>query len=326
MLDENNNMHRALHLASQGRLSVAPNPMVGCVIACGGKIVSEGFHEKYGEAHAEVNAIKKMPEGIDPSHCTLYVSLEPCSHYGKTPPCADLIIEKGFKKVAVCNMDPNPLVAGKGIQKLREKGIEVTTGILEEKGRELNKRFFTFHEKRRPYIILKWAQTADGFVSRFPIPDNREENMISTLEQLKEGHRLRAESMAILVGKNTVLADNPSLTTRYVNGKNPLRLFIDRNLEVPSHFRIYDEEAPTIVFNSTKEGRNGNIRYCKLDFTENIPEQICSFLYRSNVQSLLVEGGPFLLESFFDKKLYDEIKILRNPDVYFKSGLKGPKI
>ncbi len=319
-------MQIVLDLAKKGWPNVAPNPIVGCVIVLNDVIVVEGFHEKYGEAHAEVNAINNLPASIDPKDCTLYVNLEPCSHHGKTPPCADLIISKGFKKVVIANLDPNPLVAGKGIEKLKKSGIEVITGILEKEGLELNKRFFTFHTKHRPYFILKWAQTADGFISRLPVPENREENMIGDKDQQEKVHQIRAEEMAIMVGKNTVLCDNPNLTTRLVEGKNPIRIFIDKNLEVPLSFNIYNSEAETIVFNMVKEEFKENIKWIKINFSENVLKQIAQKLYELKIQSVLVEGGAFLLNDFIQQKMYDEAIVYTNKELYFKTGVKAPII
>jgi len=322
--DHKKYMQLALDLAKQGWSMVAPNPMVGCVIVMDEKIVAKGYHKKYGEAHAEVNAIKKLKKSIHPKDCILYVNLEPCSHHGKTPPCADLIINKGFKKVVIANLDQNPLVAGKGIEKLKNAGIEVITGVLEKEGCELNKRFFTFHEKKRPYYILKWAQTADGFISKFPVPKNREENMIGDEVQQKKVHQMRAGEMAVMVGKNTVLCDNPHLTTRLVKGKNPVRIFIDKNLEVPSTFNIYNKEAGTIVFNALLNKEEGNIKRIKIDFTKNVLKQISDILYQLKIQSVIVEGGAFLLNDFIKQNLYDEVNVFVNEKLKFGSGVKAP--
>jgi diaminohydroxyphosphoribosylaminopyrimidine deaminase/5-amino-6-(5-phosphoribosylamino)uracil reductase len=319
-------MKHALELAAKGWPDVAPNPMVGCVIVHENKIVAEGYHHKYGEAHAEVNAIAALPSEISASECVLFVTLEPCSHFGKTPPCADLIIKSGFKKVIVCNTDPNPLVSGKGIAKLRETGIEVITGVLEEEGYKLNKRFFTFHEKKRPYIILKWAQTADGFISKWPVPKERTENMISTPEHQVKVHEMRASEMAIMVGKNTVVRDNPSLTTRLVPGKNPLRIFIDKKLEVPASFNMYNKAADTWVFNETRDETKDNIRFVGIDFSGNVLKQILNKLYEANIQSLIVEGGSTLLNHFISEGLYDEMSVFTNPDIKFGSGVKAPEM
>jgi diaminohydroxyphosphoribosylaminopyrimidine deaminase / 5-amino-6-(5-phosphoribosylamino)uracil reductase len=318
-------MKRALDLAAKGWPAVSPNPMVGCVIVHRNEIVSEGFHECFGGPHAEVNAIRELPEPVPAADCELYVTLEPCSHFGKTPPCADLIIQKGFQNIVICNGDPNPLVAGKGIEALSRAGITVVKDVLAEDGRKLNRRFFTFHEKKRPYIILKWAETADGFISRLPVPADRAENIISTPGQLREMHSMRAECMAVMVGKNTVLADNPSLTTRLVPGKNPVRVVLDRELQIPRDYRIFDGQARTIIFNSCRDGEEGANRYIRLDYGRDIPEQVCTQLYLAGIQSLMVEGGTFLLESFFEKELYDEVKVFRNPDLLFGQGIGAPK-
>ena len=317
-------MQQAIDQAKLGWPEVAPNPMVGSVIVKNNEIVSKGYHHKYGEAHAEVNAITNLPVSVSPSECILYVTLEPCSHYGKTPPCADLIIEKGFKKVVIGLKDPNPLVSGKGIHKLEQAGIEVTTGVLEQEVRKLNKRFISFYENKRPYYLLKWAITADGFISKIPFPKNRDENIITRREAQVYVHGMRSEVMGIFVGKNTVLNDNPHLTTRLVRGKNPLRIFIDKNLEVPLTNHIYNKEAQTLVFNAKKEGEEEHIHYVKLDFEKNILPQINTKLYEMQIQSVLVEGGAFLVNEFVKMDLWDEVLVFQNPDLYFKEGIKAP--
>ena len=316
----------ALNLAAKGWPLVMPNPLVGCVIVKENEIVAEGYHHKYGEAHAEVNAINNLSSSINPKDCILYVNLEPCSHQGKTPPCADLIISKGFKMVVIANSDPNPLVAGKGIEKLKAAGIEVVTGIMEKEGAELNKRFFNFYINKRPYYILKWAQTADGFISRLPVPQNSTENRIGDEEQQLQVHKMRSEEMAIMVGKNTVLADNPYLTTRLVQGKNPIRIFIDRNLEVPQTFNIYNKEAKTIVFNDLKQDENANVKWIKIDFSGNVLKQISDCLYQLNIQSVIVEGGAFLLNDFIKQGLYNETKVFVNENLKFHYGVKAPEL
>lgn len=322
--DLNNFMQLALNLAKQGFPKVMPNPMVGCVIVKDTTIVAQGYHHFYGGPHAEVDSINQLPATINANDCSLFVTLEPCSHFGKTPPCVDLIIAKGFKEVVICNSDLNPLVAGNGILKLKQAGINVVTGVLEKEGLQLNKRFFTFFEKKRPYYILKWAQTADGFISKLPLPKNRAENVIGDAEQQLQSHQLRANEMAILVGKNTVLNDNPSLTTRLVQGINPIRLFIDKNLEVPVKFNIYNKDAKTIVFNGIKEGVEDNIEFIKIDFSENVLPQISTILFGLNIQSVIVEGGAFLLNAFINQKLYDEVIIYKNKNLLFVNGIKAP--
>ena len=317
-------MHQALKLAKKGWPNVAPNPLVGCVIICDEKIVAEGYHKKNGDAHAEVNAINTLPINIQPKNCSLCVTLEPCSHFGKTPPCADLIIARGFKTVVIASKDPNPLVSGNGIKKLKEAGINVITGVLEKEARELNKHFITFFEKKRPYFILKWAQTADGFISRLLPIANKDNNKITGSEVQKMVHQLRSDVMAIMVGKNTVLNDNPQLTTRLVNGKNPIRLFIDKNLEVPINFNIYDAEATTIIFNGIKDGTEKNHQYIKINFSANVLAQVSEKLVELNIQSVLVEGGSFLLQDFINQNLWDEAFVFQNPTLMFKHGVPAP--
>ncbi len=319
-------MQIALDLAKKGKGSVEPNPMVGCVIVHNDKVVAQGYHQKFGEAHAEVNAVNNLSKDIDPTECILYVTLEPCSHHGKTPPCVDLVIVKGFKTVVLADFDPNPLVAGKGIAKLGEAGVEVIMNVLRKEARELNKRFFTFYRKKRPFYILKWAQTADGFICRIPLPANKIDNKITGPEARKMVHQMRADEMGIMVGKNTVLADDPNLTTRLVKGKNPIRIFIDKALEVPKTFNIYNKEAKTLVFNGLKDDNKENIEFIKIDFTKNVLEQISQKLYDLKIQSVLVEGGSALLNDFIKQELYDEIFIFENPELYFKNGLMAPKV
>ncbi|MBA3683112.1 MAG: bifunctional diaminohydroxyphosphoribosylaminopyrimidine deaminase/5-amino-6-(5-phosphoribosylamino)uracil reductase RibD [Bacteroidetes bacterium] len=319
-------MQIALDLAKKGKGSVEPNPMVGCVIVHNDKVVAQGYHQKFGEAHAEVNAVNNLSKDIDPTECILYVTLEPCSHHGKTPPCVDLVIAKGFKTVVLADFDPNPLVAGKGITKLGEAGVEVIMNVLHKEAGELNKRFFTFYKKKRPFYILKWAQTADGFICRIPLPANKADNKISGEEAQKMVHQMRADEMGIMVGKNTVLVDDPKLTTRLVEGKNPIRIFIDKALEVPTSFNIYNKEAKTLVFNGLKDENKENIEFIKIDFTKNVLEQISQKLYDLKIQSVLVEGGSALLNDFIKQELYDEIFIFENPELYFKNGLMAPKV
>lgn len=319
-------MQQALELARKGWPQVAPNPMVGCIIEHRGEIVASGYHQKFGEAHAEVNAIRAIPPQIPTAECTLYVTLEPCSHHGKTPPCSDLIIRSGFKTVVVACKDPNPLVSGKGIERLERAGVKVISGVLETQARELNKRFICFFEKKRPYIFLKWAQTADGFISKLPLPSNRSENWISGAESNAFVHQLRAEIQAIFVGKNTVLNDDPALTTRLVKGANPIRLFLDRNLEVPITNQIYNNEAPTLVFNALKEEIKGNIQFIKLDFQGDVLARVFDKLYELKLQSVLVEGGAMLLNSIIQAGLWDEALIIENPNLYFREGLTAPDL
>lgn len=315
-------MRRCLELAERGLGYVAPNPMVGCVIVHHEKIIAEGYHQKYGEAHAEVNALKHISDESILPECTLYVSLEPCSHYGKTPPCSDLIIAKKIKKVVIGCTDSNPLVAGKGIEKLSAAGIEVITGVLEKEGRELNKRFFTFFEKKRPYIILKWAQAKDGFISR-NAPFTREENWITGVESQRLVHEWRAQEQAILVGTNTALADNPQLTVRLAEGKNPLRVLIDKNLRTPATNTIFSPAAETLVFNAISDKKGNNVTFKKIAFSQDIIPQILDELYHRKIISIIIEGGTHTLQSFISQGLWDEARVFEGNKI-FSEGIKAP--
>ncbi len=321
-----NHMKRCLELALKGLGQVAPNPMVGCVIVKNGAIIAEGFHKQYGEAHAEVNAINSLESDFDFSDCILYVNLEPCSHQGKTPPCSDLIISKKFKKVIICNVDTNPLVGGKGSEKLKTAGIEVESGVLEKEGRELNKRFFTFHEKKRPYVILKWAQTNDGFISKTPIPENKNDNWITCEENKKLVHEWRAQEQAIMIGTNTALTDNPELTVRLAKGKNPIRIVIDKDLKLEPDLKIFNDASETLVFTGLSATSAKNIRYFTIDFTKSVLHQMLNELYTLNISSVIIEGGTTLLESFIKENLWDEARVFVNPNKNFGSGIKAPDL
>lgn len=315
---------RCLQLARNGLCNAAPNPMVGAVIVHNDKIIGEGYHVKCGEAHAEVNAIRSVKEESLLKESTLYVSLEPCSHFGKTPPCADLIIKKGIPRVVIGCIDPFSLVAGRGIGKLRQAGIEVSVGILEERCNRLIRRFTTFNTLKRPYITLKWAESADGFIDR-----NRTDGAPVVLSNSLTGmcvHKQRAEHDAILVGRRTALLDNPSLTTRNWYGKNPVRLVIDKELTLPSHFRLFDGEAPTLVFTCKQTKFHApQTEFIRIDFSRDILPQIMETLYQNKLQSLLVEGGSTLLQSFIDSELWDEAYIEQAP-IYLGEGVKAPCI
>ncbi len=316
-------MQRCFDLALRGIGNVAPNPMVGAIIVCQDKILGEGFHKQFGQSHAEVNAINNAIEngfGNLLEQSTIYVNLEPCSHFGKTPPCCDLIIKHNFKKVVISNVDPNPIVAGKGIAKIIAAGIEVTAGILENEGEKLNQRFFTFHRKKRPYIILKYAQTKNGFIS-LENP-NSETRKISNELSNKLVHQWRSEESGIMVGTNTAMIDNPSLTVRHFKGKNPIRLVIDKDCKIPLSFIIFNSEAPTLVFNSLKNEMNDHIEYCKIDFSKEILAQILEICYLKNIQSIFVEGGQNLHQQFIDLKFWDEIRVI-TADFEFQSGTKA---
>ena len=294
-------MRRCFSLARKGMGRVSPNPMVGCVIVKDGKIIGEGYHIKHGEAHAEVNAIESVKNKELLKGSTLLVNLEPCSHYGKTPPCAERIIKEEIAEVIICNIDPNPLVSGRGINMLKNAGINVECGILQEEGYDLNARFFTFHTRKRPYIILKWAQTSDGFIDgNFSMPIRISNDISKTCV-----HKLRAEEDAIMVGKNTALKDDPKLGCRRYEGKAPLRIAIDRNLEIPTYYKFYDNAQPTAIFNAHKDD---GVRV-KIDFNEDIIPQILDWLYENKIQSLIVEGGKFTLEQFIERGLFDAIQV-----------------
>jgi|TARA_R110000823_G_scaffold195162_1_gene326472 diaminohydroxyphosphoribosylaminopyrimidine deaminase / 5-amino-6-(5-phosphoribosylamino)uracil reductase len=317
-------MSRCIQLAKNGLGTTYPNPLVGSVIVHDGKIIGEGWHYKAGLPHAEVNAIKSVVSPELLKEATIYVSLEPCSHFGKTPPCADLIIENEIKKVVVGSLDPNPKVAGRGIKKLMDAGCEVIVGVMEEECNELNKRFFTFHQKKRPYIFLKWAQTADGFIA--PKENLRIETKpvwITNEFSRQLVHKMRAEEQAILAGTNTVLQDNPSLTVREWAGENPMRIVIDRSLKLSQDFSVFDESSNTIIFNEKETITSENLYFQKIDFSEKIPQQICTSLFQRNVQSVIIEGGAKTLQTFIDANLWDETWVF-NGKSNFEEGIKAP--
>ena len=315
---------RCIQLAKNACCNAAPNPMVGAVIVHNGIIIGEGYHIRCGEPHAEVNAIRSVKNESLLKEATIYVSLEPCSHYGKTPPCADLIIEKGIPEVVIGCMDPFSMVAGRGIEKLRKAGIKVTVGVLEKECQQLIRRFITFNTQKRPYITLKWAESADGFIDK-----NREGGnpvLLSTPLTSMVVHKRRAEHDAILVGRKTALLDNPSLTTRNWFGKDPIRLVIDKDLTLPKDLCLFDGKIRTIIFTQKASAeKHPSVEYIRLDFTQNILPQIMEVLYNLKVQSLLVEGGSILLQSFIDEDLWDEAYIETSP-IYLNEGIRAPKI
>lgn len=316
-------IRRCIELASNGLCNAAPNPMVGAVIVHNGKIIGEGYHARCGEGHAEVNAIRSVKDESLLKESTIYVSLEPCSHYGKTPPCADLIISKGIPRVVVGCIDPFSQVSGRGIQKLLNAGIDVTVGVLENECKNLIRRFVTFNTQKRPYITLKWAESADGFIDI-----NRENGspvVFSTPITSMYVHKQRAEHKAILVGRKTALLDNPSLTTRNWYGANPLRLVIDRTLSLPSNLKLFDHTTPTLVFTEKVKAGEENLEYITLDFSKDILPQIFTVLYERKIQSLLVEGGTTLLQSFINSGVWDEIFVEHSARV-LGEGVKSPII
>lgn len=317
-------MQRCLDLALLGIGNAAPNPMVGCVIVHNGKIIGEGYHEKCGQAHAEVNAIRSVKNPDLLKESTLYVSLEPCAHFGKTPPCSDLIIEKQIPRIVVGTIDPFAEVAGKGIEKMRKAGIEVEVGVLEKKCRNLNRRFFTFHEKKRPYIILKWAQTLDGFIDT-DRTETKHPTWITNALAKRLVHKQRSEEAAILIGTNTAEFDNPALTVREWSGNQPIRMVIDRSGLLNPSLIIFDQQAPTWVFTETPKEDRENLKYIELDFSRNILPQLMDELYRRDIQSVIVEGGNQLLNSFLSIGLWDEAFVYTG-NQFFGKGVKAPHI
>jgi len=320
-------MRRCLDLAALGRGAVSPNPMVGAMIVHHDQIIGEGYHQKYGGPHAEVNAVNNVLARFDNAEellrqSTIYVSLEPCAHYGKTPPCADLIIKHRIPKVVVGCRDPFDQVNGKGIEKLLAAGIEVRVGVLEQECRALNCRFFTRVQHRRPYIILKWAQTADGFFA----PDDNRQFWITGTESRKLVHRWRTEEDAVLVGKHTAAIDNPQLNVRYAQGRNPKRVVIDRRLELDAALHLFDQSVETLIFNELKTDQVGKNKYISLeDFDNYVPQYIMYQLYLQDIQSVIIEGGARTLASFIDAKLWDEARIFTG-EAGLSKGIPAPQI
>ena len=316
-------MRRCIELARLGQGLVAPNPMVGAVIVCDDKIIGEGFHQRYGEAHAEVNAINAVQDKSLLKNSTIYVSLEPCSHFGKTPPCSDLIVEMGIPKVIIGCKDIHTKVSGKGIEKLIKAGIDVQIGILEKECRELNKRFFTFHERQRPYVILKWAQTKDGYLDKIRDSEEQGVNWISAPETKALVHKWRSEEQSILVGRKTVQNDNPSLTVREFSGMNPIRIIIDSQLQLSEELNIFSDDAPTIIFNRSRNEVKGMIEWIKISETNT--ELILEELYKRNILSVFVEGGSRTLQYFIFGNVWDEARVIVG-NTLFGEGTKAPTI
>ena len=322
-MEEEKYMRRCIELAGNGLCNVSPNPMVGAVIVCDGHIIGEGYHIRCGEAHAEVNAIRSVKDESLLKRSTIYVSLEPCSHYGKTPPCADLIIEKQIPRIVIGCQDPFSEVAGRGIQKLRDAGREVTVGILEKECKHLIRRFITFNTLHRPFITLKWAESADHFID-IERTDGKPVILSSPLSSMLV-HKKRAEADAIMVGRRTALLDNPSLTVRNWYGRNPIRIILDRTLSLPKDLQIFDGEIPTLIFTEKERPEKKSVTYITIDFSHNPLIQIMKELYQRKIQSLLVEGGSQLLQSFIDNELWDEAFIEKCPS-RLHSGVKAPEI
>ena len=312
---------KCISLARKGALDVSPNPMVGCVIVNDGDIIGEGYHKKYGKNHAEVNAIHSVRDKSELKNSILYVNLEPCCHHGKTPPCTDLIVKYNIPKVVIGCIDTFSKVSGQGIKKLKDNSVEVIYGVLEKDCTELNKRFFCYHTKKRPYIILKWAKSKDNFIA----PINQEKPFWMTSEKSKKlVHSWRAEEDAILVGRKTVVADNPSLTVRMCEGKNPIRIIIDKELSLDKKSTVFDDQAETIVFNNIKSAIIDKTTYLKTDFN-NLNEDILNQLYNRSILSLIIEGGTITINSFIEKNLYDEIRVFTT-DKLLKKGIDSPEL
>ncbi|MGB1248647.1 MAG: bifunctional diaminohydroxyphosphoribosylaminopyrimidine deaminase/5-amino-6-(5-phosphoribosylamino)uracil reductase RibD [Chitinophagales bacterium] len=317
-------MQRCLELAAKGLPAAMPNPSVGAILVCQDKIIGEGYTSPYGGAHAEVNCIQSV-EGKNKhliQASTLYVTMEPCTHQGKTPPCVDLVIASQIKNVVIGALDVNPIVKGNGVKRLEEADINVTTKILEEECLWLNRRFYTFHEQQRPYVILKWAQTKDNFFA----PKNGIQHWITTPASKTLVHQWRSEEMAILVGTNTAKTDNPQLNVRLVDGKNPLRVVIDRDLTLSHDLHLFDGKQDTLVF-SEKQATDGafDVEYRTIDFGEKMLHQLLDQLHRKHIQSIIIEGGAKTLQHFIDKNLWDEARILTG-NLLLEEGIKAPKI
>ncbi|MDN3665443.1 bifunctional diaminohydroxyphosphoribosylaminopyrimidine deaminase/5-amino-6-(5-phosphoribosylamino)uracil reductase RibD [Algibacter miyuki] len=312
---------RCLQIAKNGLGSTRPNPMVGSVIVHNNKIIGEGYTSTYGGNHAEVNAINSVKNKALLKEATIYVTLEPCAHYGKTPPCSDLIIKHNIPKVVIGCVDDFEKVAGLGIKKLKAAGCEVIVGVLENECRLHDKRFFTFHNKKRPYIILKWAESSDSFIA--PKTKNEQKPVwITNTFSRQLVHQWRGEEHAILVGTNTVLADNPSLTTRDFVGKNPIRIVLDRSEKLSNKLAVFNDEAETIVISGNNQNKkNESINW---DLKNEIAKQICSVLYHKNINSVIIEGGAKTLQTFIDENLWDEARVFTG-ETQFKTGVRAPK-
>ena len=324
-------MQRAIELAKLGAGHVAPNPMVGCVIVHNNKIIGEGWHEQFGQAHAEVNAIKSVTDKSLLPESTIYVTLEPCSHFGKTPPCANAIIDYKFKEVIVGITDPNPLVSGRGIKLLQDAGINVTVGVLAEDCTALNKRFIHYITQHKPYVILKWAQTLDGFIA----PDINQtgaaefahQKQITTAATKQLTHKWRTQEAAILVGTNTALTDNPHLTARAWQGKNPVRVVLDLNNRLPKTLNLFNAETPTLVikYDDVEANNQAQVEYLNVTRDKDVPHQILEALYQKQLQSVIIEGGTQLLQSFIQANCWNEAHVLIG-NKKFKQGILAPHI
>lgn len=314
-------MLRCIELAKLGSGNVAPNPMVGAVLVHEGRIIGEGYHQQYGQAHAEVNCINSVLAADKHliKQSTLFVSLEPCAHFGKTPPCADLIIKNQIPNVVVGCRDPFPLVDGRGIERLQAAGVFVTIGPLEKECIDLNKRFFTFHQQKRPYIILKWAQSSNGQIAN----GDRSSIRVSNDYSNRLVHRWRSEEAAIVVGTNTAWYDNPSLNVRHWTGKDPIRLVLDLRLRLPNTLHLFDQQQKTIVFNAIKHEEAANLLYYKIE-SLSIVDALFETCYKLNIQSILVEGGTILAQQFIDAGMWDEARVIENTELIIQDGYAAP--
>ncbi len=328
-------MQRCIELARKSAGSVAPNPMVGAVLLYNGRIIGEGWHQQYGEAHAEVNCIRQAIEKGHSdliSQSTIYVSLEPCAHFGKTPPCSDLIIKHKIPKVVIGCRDPFKEVDGKGIEKLKAAGVQVIVDVLKDKCIDLNKRFFTYHLQQRPYIILKWAQTKNGMIAPLNSPgkgtsdSTHQRLLISNEFSNRLVHQWRSEEASILVGTNTALLDDPQLTNRYWPGKQPVRLVLDKQLRLPGRLKLFNDNSRTVVFNSIKNSEEGHVQYYQLPADADTVPALLNALYQLNINSVIVEGGAQLLQSFIAAGLWDEARIITNEQLTVDNGLAAPQL
>jgi diaminohydroxyphosphoribosylaminopyrimidine deaminase/5-amino-6-(5-phosphoribosylamino)uracil reductase len=316
-------MSRCIELARHGAGLVHPNPMVGAVIVHNGEVVGEGYHRYFGGAHAEVNAINEVMDKQLLKGATLYVNLEPCAHFGKTPPCAELVARMGIPRVVMACVDPNPKVAGRGIDILRSNGVEVVTGIMQAEAEALNREFITYHKRRRPYVYLKWAKSIDGYIDRNRISAELPPVIFSSPGGMQAVHKKRSEVAAIMVGTRTAILDNPRLNVRTWPGKSPVRIALDRHLQIPAHYHILDGSAPALIFTEEEKENCNNVEYIRIDFQAGVLQQVMSILYRRGLISLMVEGGAALLNSFIAEGLWDEWQEETAP-VYLHDGVQAP--
>ena len=316
-------MSRCLELASNGIGYVAPNPMVGAVLVHNDRVIGEGFHRQYGAPHAEVNCIASVKEGDRKliANSTLYVSLEPCAHFGRTPPCTDLIIKEQIKEVVIGCRDPFVKVNGLGIETLQTAGVKVVMPVKEIESIELNKRFFTFHKKRRPYVILKWAQSSDKFIA-----SGKERLHISGEHANRLVHKWRSEESGIVIGTNTAMLDNPYLTTRLWPGNSPVRIIVDNELRLPDDLNVFDNHGRTVIFNTKRHEENEERTWWQVTEDVSLLAQMMNALHQMKIQSIMVEGGAKLLQSFIDEEVWDEARVITNSQLVVGKGLPAPQL